>query len=120
MLVKRKCMKIEQLYKKLRKKVSEWEGRYYIYAGKNNDGITIGPSGKGDTQQVGIEILENNHPDDIESQLKPLIETTDWTLYDDGLLKEGYSQSNCEIFLRRDIESPGFEGPKKFENSDKI
>jgi len=112
---------IEELYNEMKRIIEDLDGEYYIHAEEGRNGIKIGGGKKDYPQSVGIEILNEEHPEPevIELRLRRLIEASDWHLSHDGFLENGFSDSTREIYIGRKIEYPGMFN-KEFDQSEKI
>lgn len=114
-------MNIEELYNEMKQLIKDWDGEYYLHAEEGRDGIKIGGEKEDYPQAVGIEILNDEHPEPevIELRLRRLIEASDWHLSHDGFLEDGFSDSTREIHIGRKIQHPGMFN-KEFDQNEKI
>lgn len=113
------CMEIEELFEQLKHKLDkEWSGSYYLYTSEGHTGVQVSGFEK-IPQNVGIEVLNPDHPDkqQMEMELLRMTNGTEWVVSSDGFFKDGHSGQRREIFFEREIEHDGSIFQDEFEKS---
>ena len=104
------------MHNQVTEKLKQWDGHYYVKSFEDDGGVVVGRESKVE-QTVLIEMLDADHPDrqKMELEIRRMIEGTDWKISSDGFFENGYSKSECEIFIYRDIKPDGDLFKEDFE-----
>lgn len=109
------------MHNQVTQKLKQWDGNYYVNSSEDDGGVVVGRESKV-KQTVCIEMLNADHPDrqEMELEIRRMIEGTGWRVSSDGFFENGYSDAECLINIYRDIVPEGDLFKEDFEESIKI